>query len=223
MIIGLLADVHRTNQKLDEMGFFRYAGSLIQQNFGESISKGFLVWEIESKTKFDVRFVSLKNPHPFITINLRQDGSFIPTLDIPFEAKLRITSNYDISTQIFKKSADIIKTRFNPESLIVYNKPEKKMNIFGYEDNVGVDNLEDVNYQEKLIKEYLKNYKISNEIENKIFELNKKYDVFLGQIDKISRNVNWSFEKIEWSNLFNYGQNNVINFRNFNGIVGIFR
>ena len=34
--------------------------------------------------------------------------------------------------------------------------------------------------------------------------------------------MNWSLKTIEWDNLFNYGENNKIDFDKLNGIVGIF-
>ena len=38
-----LGDIHKTNQILDDDGKVRYPGSLVQQNFGESNDKGYLV------------------------------------------------------------------------------------------------------------------------------------------------------------------------------------
>ena len=40
---AMLGDIHLENQILDKEGRIRYAGSTIQQNFGESTSKGFLL------------------------------------------------------------------------------------------------------------------------------------------------------------------------------------
>ena len=46
----LLGDIHK-HQFLDEEKRIAYAGSLIQQNFGEDPDKGFLLWDIESRAK----------------------------------------------------------------------------------------------------------------------------------------------------------------------------
>ena len=40
--------------------------------------------------------------------------------------------------------------------------------------------------------------------------------------EEIARNVNWKLKSFEFDNLFNYGEDNVINFDRLNGIVGIF-
>ena len=62
---ALLGDIHK-QQKMDLKGRVRYAGSTIQQNFGESINKGFLMWNIRDKYDWDCQHVSIVNPRPFI-------------------------------------------------------------------------------------------------------------------------------------------------------------
>ena len=48
-------------QKLDEGGRVRYAGSTVQQNFGESLDKGYLFWDIKDKNSFTVEHITFKN------------------------------------------------------------------------------------------------------------------------------------------------------------------
>jgi DNA repair exonuclease SbcCD ATPase subunit len=55
-----------------------------------------------------------------------------------------------------------------------------------------------------------------------IYELNSKYNQQVEAKEDVSRNVNWELVNFEWSNLFNYGENNSIDFRKVNGITGIF-
>ena len=38
----------------------------------------------------------------------------------------------------------------------------------------------------------------------------------------VIRNIEWSLQSFEWDNLFNYGENNKINFNRLSGKVGIF-
>jgi DNA repair exonuclease SbcCD ATPase subunit len=72
---------------------------------------------------------------------------------------------------------------------------------------------------EKLLKNYFKDEK--KEILNKILEYNKNYFNQLSNLEtsKVNR---WEITDFKWSNLFNYGTNNSINFQNLNGVVGIF-
>ena len=62
---ALLGDIHKTNQCLNDTGTIRYCGSTIQQNHGETNDKGFLVWDIEDKTNYEVNHHILENPKPF--------------------------------------------------------------------------------------------------------------------------------------------------------------
>src|SRR3990167_10111813 len=45
-----------------------YPGSTVQQNYAEDKVHGFLLWDIEDRNHFDVQFVELPNPKPFVTI-----------------------------------------------------------------------------------------------------------------------------------------------------------
>ena len=57
----LLGDIHKTNQILDDEGRVRYPGSTVQQNFGETNDKGFLLWDIQSKDDFTCEHIVIEN------------------------------------------------------------------------------------------------------------------------------------------------------------------
>ncbi len=219
---ALLGDIHKTNQILDQEGRIRYAGSTISQNHGETNDKGFLIWEIEDKNTFNVRHISIPNPNPFITIELEPDGQLPEDIQIPENSKLRIVSNTHLSAQTLKKAADIAKTRFSPESITIHNRPGKRISVEELSNSFEEDNLRDIKIQESLLREYLKEYKLSQDIEQKIFDLNKKYNILAEQTEEVARNITWKLKSVEWSNLFNYGENNKINFEKLNGIIGLF-
>ena len=181
-----------------------------------------MIWEIKSKDDFDVRHISIPNPIPFITIELEPDGTIPENAVVPENAKLRLVSNTHISPQSLKKSIDIAKKNFKPESVTVHNRPGKRISVEEISNTLEEDNLRDLKIQESLIKEYLKDYKLDQDIENKILELNKKYNLMAEQTEEVARNVNWKLRKIEWNNLFNFGEGNSINFENLNGLLGIF-
>ena len=71
---AFLGDIHKTNQTLDKRGKIRYAGSTVQQNFGETDDKGYLVWDVEDKNNFTCEHQVLLNPKPFITVELTAKG-----------------------------------------------------------------------------------------------------------------------------------------------------
>ena len=202
--------------------YFVYPGSTVQQNFGETNDKGFLIWNIQDKDKFSVEHISIPHPSPFITIELESDGNLPEDISVQEGAKLRLVSNNHISLQALKKSVDIAKNRFKPESITVQNKPGKRISVEELSNEVEHENLRDIATQEKLIGEYLKDYKLNDNVLQKVFEFNRKYNTLAEQSDDIARNIHWSIKNIEWNNLFNYGKENSVNFTNLNGVLGIF-
>ena len=189
-----------------------YTGSTVQQNHGETDDKGFLIWEIEDKDKFDVRHIASPNPRPFVTIKLDQDGKFDETLVIPKDARIRVIVDTNMAVQDIRKSIDIIKVKFNPESVTFLNKATERIDITNVLETNDVDNLRDIQTQEMLLTEYLKDFNPTKEILDKVFELNKKYNTLVEENEDVSRNIRWSLKNVRWDNLFNYGENNSINF-----------
>lgn len=218
---AMLGDIHRTNQPLDPDGRVRYCGSTIQQNFGETNDKGYLLWEIEDKNKFKVKHFGFSNPRPFITVEIEQDGS-LPDILVPSNAQLRLVCNNHIPAKDLKKAVDVARNLWKPESVTVQNKPGKTLSVQDLSGELGNENLRDLGVQEKLIKEYLAEYQLDDKTLDKIFELNRQFTSLAEQDEEVARNVKWSIKGLTWSNLFNYGEDNSINFDKLNGIVGIF-
>ena len=221
---GLLGDIHKTNQTIDDNGKARYPGSLIQQNFGESLDKGFLLWDIKDKDNFTCDFHQLKNPKPFVTINLTAKG-LIPRATAPPEgSRLRLVSSDNQSIEIFRKAVDIAKKRFKPESISFLNRAQRdgRISVDKEVDSIIHENLRSQNVQEKLIAEYLKEYNVNEKTLNEVYSLNAKYNVLAESDEETTRNVSWKIKKFKWDNLFNYGEGNELDFTKLAGTVGIF-
>ena len=88
--------------------------------------------------------------------------------------------------------------------------------------NLLTEDLRNIEIQENLIKEYLEDYHIDEDTLEKVYSLNLKYNTLAEENEEIMRNVNWRLRSLEWDNLFNYGENNRIDFDNVEGIIGIF-
>ena len=219
-----LGDIHKTNQILDDDGKVRYPGSLVQQNFGESNDKGYLVWDIEDKDEYSCKHIRLTNPKPFITIELTPKGRMPKGTKVPTGARLRLVSNNNLSLDKLRKAVDVAKSRFKPESISFLNRARgDKGNIDeGLAGSLETEDLRDLEVQEELMDEYLKDYEINDEMLKKVFKLNEKYNTLAEQDEDVSRNINWKLKKLAWSNLFNYGEDNVIDFEDLHGTVGIF-
>jgi len=219
---AMLGDIHKTNQVLNESGTIRYCGSTIQQNHGETNDKGFLIWDIKSKTHYDVKHHLVKNVKPFMTIEMTAKGNIPRKLDIPEGARLRVVTHHKVSLDKIRRVMDIVKTRFKPESLSFVNKAGLKRDSVNVDDLGNTENLRDQAVQERLIREYLKEYEPDTATLEKVFQLNSKYDSFVNGDEAGLRNVEWSLKSMEFDNLFNYGEGNAINFEKLNGVVGIF-
>ena len=219
---AMLGDIHKTNQVLNESGTIRYCGSTIQQNHGETNDKGFLIWDIKSKTDYEVKHCLVENIKPFMTIEMTAKGNIPRKLDIPEGARLRVVTHHKVSLDKIRRVMDIVKTRFKPESLSFVNKAGLKRDSVNVDDLGNTENLRDQAVQERLIREYLKEYEPDDKTLEKVFQLNSRYDAHVNGDEAGLRNVEWSLKKMEWDNLFNYGEGNAVNFDKLNGVVGIF-
>ena len=220
---AFLGDIHKTNQALDDAGKIRYPGSTVQQNFGETDDKGFLIWEIEDKDTFTVKHVVIPNPKPFVTINLTKTGRLPKNASCPLGARIRLVSENSLPVSTMKRAMDAAKHRFKPESIGYLNRSAGQR---GSVENIATDdveeNLRDITVQEKLIKEYLKDFEPTDEQMQAVYKLNRKCNSILAEKEDVQRNVNWNLRSMEWNNLFNYGEDNSIDFDKLNGIIGIF-
>ncbi len=220
---AFLGDIHKTNQQLDKEGRIRYCGSTVQQNHGETNDKGYLVWDVEDKNKFSVKHIMLENPKPFITIELTPKGRIPKGTEIPLGARLRLVSNNNLALDRMRKAVDVAKSRFKPESITFLNRSAgTRGNVEDLANNLIKEDLRDITVQEELIEEYLTDYEVEEDTLKNVCKLNKKYNTMAEQEEEISRNINWRLEKFSWNNLFNYGEDNFIDFEKLSGVVGIF-
>ena len=218
----MLGDIHK-RQFLDDEGRVYYAGSTIQQNHGEEDDKGFSIWTINSKDDWDVEHFTLQNPRPFVTVELTRTGKIPRRATVPANARLRIVSDNNLSLDVMRKAVDVARHKFKPESISFLNRSAgKRGSVEEITDGLGMQNLRDPEVQQELISEYLKDYQVKPDVMSIIYELNSKYNQQVESKEDISRNVNWELVTFDWSNLFNYGEGNSIDFRNINGITGIF-
>ena len=219
---AMLGDIHK-RQQMDNDGRIWYAGSTVQQNHGEIDDKGFLVWNITDKNKFEIEHVEIKNPKPFFTINLTTKGRMPKNIDVPDNARLRLVSSNNLPLQTMRKALDIAKHRFNPESISFLNRAAgERGSVSEIEDKFKTENLRDIKVQERLISEYIEEYEADEKTIQSVYDLNKKYNQIIEASEDVSRNVNWKLKTFKWNNLFNYGEDNKIAFNKLSGIIGIF-
>ena len=220
---GFLGDIHML-QYLDAENRIAYPGSTIQQNYGEDIRKGFLLWEINNKNDFSSKFIPITNPHPFITVDWK--NSVEKTVQfcekIKSKARIRIRSDREISQaeikllhfylkndkqaheivyQVLNKNDDTDSSKVksqNNKNLILRNKKDRTLLLKSYYNDIDEDTLGCI---DNLFKEML----------DKVPE---------NLVDSIGNK--WSLDYMKFDNTFAYGKNNYINFNSLNGVVGLF-
>jgi len=218
-----LGDIHKTNQILDDEGRVRYPGSTVQQNFGETDDKGFLLWNIQSKDDFTCDHIVIPNPKPFITINLTPTGRMPKGLSVKKGSRLRLVSNNNLSLEAMRKAVDVAKQRFKPDTISFLNRAAgERGNVEEITDSIHQDDMRNPQIQEELIREYLVDYQVTESLMKKVLDLNSLYIKKAEESEEISRNIKWRIGELQWDNLFNYGDSNRIDFARLNGTVGIF-
>ena len=221
---SFLGDIHKL-QYLDKEKRVAYPGSTIQQNYGEDIKKGFLLWDIKNKHEYSSKFITVDNPHPFVTINWK--GSVEET--IPFISKVkkrsrfRIRSDKNITQVEIKLLHHYLKEEKLAKEIVYQNTGKKDINSSNTNINpeiINSLNLRDNNNRNILLKDFFGEV-ISESRINKIDLLFKKY---LENIPSIltSNNKKWSIHNLSFENTFSYGKDNFINFDNLDGVVGLF-
>jgi len=217
---AMLGDIHRL-QHLDIAKRIWYSGSTVQQNFGESELKGYLIWNIHSKEKHNVEKRLFRSPRPFITIEINKDGT-LPDSNVPNGSRLRIVSKYNLPVAKLKRACDYAQVKWRPYTVSFVNKTSQgTKNASG--DSIGkAINMRDEKNQEKFLIEFLKTKEVEQEVKDRVLDLARHYLKKVVGSGEVSRNVLWDIRKMTWNNLFNYGKGNSIDFSKLNGLVGIF-
>jgi hypothetical protein len=112
-----------------------------------------LIWNIRDRDDFDVEHVSFINPKPFITVNLTPKGRIPNKTKVPEGARLRLVSNNNLSLDVLKKSVDVAKARFKPESVTFLNRASgDRTDITDSINNIFQENLRDRQFKKDLLK-----------------------------------------------------------------------
>ena len=212
----LLGDIHLPVQYLNAEKTIAYPGSLVQQNYSEALEHGLLEWDVETKTS---KFVKIPNDYAFYTLNV-EDGQYNMPTNLPKNLRLRLrvknTDTSDIKTILSK-----FKTNYN-----VLETPVQKVNTLGSglinTNKINLGDVRDIEFQNQLILDFLKSKHNSDETTiDGVRHLNRKCNTLLQKVE-INRNVIWIPKKFTFSNMFSYGENNIIDFTNLKGLYGIF-
>lgn len=220
---GFLGDIHKV-QYLDKEKRIAYPGSTIQQNYGEDVKKGYLIWEIKSKNDYNSRFISITNPHPYITIDWQNtlEETFKYCEKVKSKSRFRIRSNFQISQAEIKILHHYLKTDKKALEVVFQNlnttnnskETSLKSNINNFLD---IRNKSD---RSKIVSDFYEN--LEEKYTESVLEIfSKNLEILPEELIEKSCN-NWSINSISFDNTFSYGKNNFINFDNLSGVIGLF-
>lgn len=213
--ITLLGDIHKT-QFLNPEKTIAYPGSLIQQNHSEELEHGVLVWDIDSK---NAEFIKIENDTAFYTLDVENGIYNDLPLNLPENIYLRIRSK-NTSPSSIKEIVSSIKINKNIIELSQIIVNDFTSNTITQ--STGTIDVRDITYQNAILSTYLKSkFNLGESDILKICELNTIINKNIPK-SEITRNIQWSPKRFEFSNMFSFGEKNIIDFTNMSGIYGIF-
>jgi DNA repair exonuclease SbcCD ATPase subunit len=194
-----------------------YAGSTVQQNFGESELKGYLIWNIHDKDRHTVEKRLFRSPRPFITVSITEDGQ-LPNRNVPRNARLRLVCEHNLPRARMSRLKDYAMSKWSPYSVQLVNKSTP---VATTDDQAKSANVRDPNVFDEYLSDFLKTKEIKGDVQERTMEIGREYFKKHVASDS-SRNVTWKLSKMKWDYLFNYGKGNTLDFSKLNGLVGIF-
>ncbi len=204
-----------------------YSGSLIQQNFGESIDKGYLLWNTDT-CEHERKFIL--NDYGFAKIDIARGEDVEERVDfVKFSSNKKKTKIYIIwedyeenySVEKENQIKRLVKDKYGCESVRVEFK-EIRREI----SNVSEDDETHQYTFEEIFKEYVKEgeFNIEEELMKELLQFSREVDTAL-EIDESHLNYidDWDLNSIEISNILSFDKKPIrIDFDKITGLTGIF-
>ena len=215
----LLGDIHK-RQFLNEEETIAYPGSLIQQNYSEEPSHGFLLWDVDT---LQATYHQVENDYGYKIIKV-EDGIIRNKMNfVPPKGSIKIKYWNTTLEQIKDIQIDLRKQY--PKLKNVVTERQDNISIGGDRENkLNIGDVRDINYQNELIDDFLKrnvdgvDEKTIKRVQQINDMTNNSPEIYDGDI---TRNVDWKIKRFEFSNMFCYGSNNVIDFTKLDGTIGV--
>lgn len=149
--LGLLGDTHH-HQFLNERRTIAYPSSLIQQNFGESITNhGFIVWSLDKKLEnYDGQHYHVENPYGFITIHYNAPDAIIEQLDTndtsivlfkdvdSFVCPTYTRIKFKIYEELSQSNIDDCRNKIEGKCNLISFVVDKNFSIYSQDDNIDI-------------------------------------------------------------------------------------
>jgi len=220
--IVLLGDIHRHQVLSQSDPIIVYVGSLIQQNHGEELKgHGFVFWDLKTKV---FKHFEIPNDYGFYTAEISRGKLLTDISDMPKKARLRLKCFESVATEVksvlstIREKSDVTEVAY-----VRVDSPNSSSSNIIDNTNFNLNDVSDIDYQNKLITEYLnnKNFNPTKDTLDKIYKINKDLNASLEK-ESVVRNIRWKPKKFEFDNMFSYGEDNVIDFTKMHNVVGLF-
>jgi DNA repair exonuclease SbcCD ATPase subunit len=211
----LLGDIHKL-QYLDEEKTIAYPGSLIQQNHGEKLGHGIMVWDLKTKKS---EFVEIVNDYGYYTFEIDNGKIINPNTKVPKKPRLRLKIK-DTDSGTLKQLIAEIKSKYNVQDISL--QKINALNSADAKNKINFGNVRDVEWQNNIITEYLSDtFALDDNLLDTIRHINRIVHSKL-PANTLTRNITWTPKKFEFSNMFSYGEDNKMDFTNMIGSYGLF-
>jgi DNA repair exonuclease SbcCD ATPase subunit len=222
--IVMLGDIHEY-QTFREDESMAYPGSLIQQNYGESIDKGYILWDVDARAH--VRKY-IPNEFGFAKITIAKGEKFEERVEhIKFSSNKKKTKVYvvwedyeeNFSQEKENQIIKLIKDRHGCEIVKVQFETIIK--------DIVVTEGEELIFKEseEYLKEFIEdgNFECTTEELKDLVTLHRETNEILEIVEGEDLSSEWKINKIEISNIFSFPvKATVIDFDLNQGITGIF-
>jgi DNA repair exonuclease SbcCD nuclease subunit len=218
--MALLGDIHMSQFLTSTIA---YPGSLRQNNFGETLDKGLILWKISDDYKIvQGERIILPQKKYFITFFCKDENDIIEIKDIPkgcrFKVKLTKEINIVEEIKIKNKIQEYYQPSGEPEIILPDDLDDTDIKLEVEENNdILQENFRDIEVQKSLIRRFFNEKNLSNKDFEDLFELDKVYHTSIKT--DLMRNIKWTIDKLQWSNLFSYGKDNILDFENYRGTI----
>ena len=219
----LLGDIHKRQILSKSEPIIFYPGSLVQQNFGESFEgHGYALVDLTHDTEIKYEFHDIPNDHGFFTLDV-EDGKLPDNLPITSKTNVRLRVKNTSPAELKRILATIRKEYRNSDVLVqkLDNKGSSLDDSQLFGESLHQGDVRNVQYQNQLITEYLTAQGIDDESLESVLKINTGFNQAVTQ-GETARNVVWKPKKFEFSNMFSYGEDNVVSFDKLDGTCGLF-
>jgi len=224
--ITLLGDIHRRQVLSYKHGVPRiaYPGSTIQQNYAEEMEHGYLLWDIQNFSTWTMKFHALPNPKPFITLNWTGsiDDLDRESQDSPKGSRFRVRSFQHVSQKETRQINDLLygsrcASEITYKSEVVIDRSTIKTETA----SLVKEDLRSPDILLKLVKDHHKNSTFSDAVWQQVSDSVRAILTSVTSSEETVRNSKWGIRRLQFDNMFSYGESNSIDFDSLNGIVGI--